>query len=196
MNSPLQSVGRGLLPEFGQQSEMDDDVIDIGRLMRILLAYKWRILGFALALTLLVTLYTLTRTPMYRATSSVMLESQQANLVGVEDVYAVNASHMYLVNTQFDILKSRELAERVVRRLKLHQHPVYAPEPAADEGEAQGNDKSWWRYSLESVLPFLASDSAPVEELTPQEKEEKRIQARIHRFQSKERKRLIGQEIV
>lgn len=178
MNSPLQPVGRGRLPEFGEQREMDDDVIDIGRLIRILLAYKWRILGFALALTLLVALYTLTRTPMYRATSSVMLESQQANLVGVEDVYAVNASHMYLVNTQFDILKSRELAERVVRRLKLHQHPVYAPEPAEEaESEAQANEKPWWRYTLESVLPFLASDSAPVAELTPQEQEEKRIQA-------------------
>lgn len=176
MNSPLQSVGRGLLPEFAEQREMDHDVIDIGRLIRILLAYKWRILGFALALTLLVSLYTVTRTPMYRATSSVMLESQQANLVGVEDVYAVNASHMYLVNTQFDILKTRELAERVVRRLKLHKNPVYAPQLKATEGTKE-SVMPWWKYSLEAVLPWLVKDSVPTRELTPAEKDEIRIQA-------------------
>ncbi|WOJ94282.1 polysaccharide biosynthesis tyrosine autokinase [Congregibacter variabilis] len=177
MNS-LQPTGRRSMHEFSDMPEADDDVIDIGRLVRVLLAYKWRILGFALALSLLATLFTLTRVPMYRATASTMLESQQANLVGVEDVYAVQASHMYLINTQFDILKSRELAERVVRRLNLHKHPVYAPKELApdDAAKAGPTAKAWWRYALEAVAPWLFKDEVPKVELTEAEKTEKRIQ--------------------
>lgn len=181
MNSQLQPVGRTVFSDVASPREFDDDVIDIGRLVRILLVFKWRILSFAVALTLLVTVYTLTRTPMYRAISSVMLESQQANLVGVEDVYAVNASHMYLVNTQFDILKSRELAERVVRKLKLHDHSVYAPKPEPDvDIDANDVDESsslsLWITSLRALVPWLRK-SEQGKEPSDEEKEERRIQS-------------------
>ncbi len=157
--------------------EQDEDFIDIGRLFRVVLRYKWGILGLALAITLLTGLLLMGVKPVYRASASVMLESGGANLVGVEDVYAINASHMYLVNTQFNILQSRDLVERVVRRLRLYKHPVFVAADAKQKaGENSENSRApWYRFDFKSLLP--QSDEPPAPEPSAEEKQELAIQS-------------------
>ncbi|MFV8819135.1 GumC family protein [Haliea sp. E17] len=148
------------------QPAADDDFIDLGRLFRAVLRYKWGILGLAFAITLLTGLAVFSMQPVYRATASIELESAQANVVGVEDVYGLDTGNYNYTQTQYEILKSRSLAERVVRRLRLHEHPVFLPEDGEEEDGG---------FSLESLLP--ASKREPPPQLSAEEREEQAIQA-------------------
>lgn len=148
------------------QQPLDDDFIDLGRLFRAVMRYKWGILGLAFAITLATGLVVSSMQPIYQASASIVLEVEAANVVNVEDVYTVGGQYDYNYNqTQFEILQSRNLAERVVRRLELHKHPAFLPEP---EEEEPG-------FSLRSLLP--ASEKEPPVQRTAEEEEELAIQA-------------------
>ncbi|TDG12896.1 polysaccharide biosynthesis tyrosine autokinase [Seongchinamella unica] len=151
----------------GQGGATDDDFIDLGRLLHAVLRYKWGILGLAFAMTLITGLWVYTLEPVYRASASVVLESQESNVVNVEKVYSMGYRDYDYYQTQFEILRSRHLAERVVRKLQLHKHPFFA----ADEEDAQ---ESGFGSSLTSLLP--AREQAPPVQLTAAEKEEQAIQ--------------------
>lgn len=155
--------------------EADDDLIDIGRIYRVVMHRKWGILGLALAITLLTGLVVSAMEPVYRASAAIMLESQEANLVGVEDVYSVGASQQYLINTQFDILQSRDLAERVVRKLQLHKHPVFIA------AEAEKKEIPWYRIEALSGLKTQIKALLPGDnqELPPLISEEQQHEATI-----------------
>jgi uncharacterized protein involved in exopolysaccharide biosynthesis len=48
-----------------------------------------------------------------------LIEAQAQNVVSIEDVYGVDTRTQQYFETQFEILKSRPLAEKVVRQLGL-----------------------------------------------------------------------------
>jgi capsular exopolysaccharide synthesis family protein len=143
----------------------DEDFIDLGRLYRAVMRSRWGILGLAFAVTLMTALVVYSMERIYRASASIVLESQQANVVNVEDVYTLDTYDYNYTQTQFEILQSRSLAERVVRRLRLHEHPVFLPEEGQ---EAAG-------FSLTSLLP--ASEKEPPVQLSAEEQQELAIQA-------------------
>ncbi len=150
-----------------QQAGMDDDFIDLGRLLRAVLHYKWGILGLAFAITLITSLWVYTVDPVYRASASVVIESQDVNVVNVERVYSAGWRDYDYYQTQFEILKSRNLAERVVRKLQLHEHSFFAPDKEVEE--------EGFSLSLKSLLP--AREQTPPVQLTEAEKQEQAIQA-------------------
>jgi capsular exopolysaccharide synthesis family protein len=149
-------------------AEMDDDFIDLGRLLRAVLRYKWGILGLAFAIALATGLVVSSMEPVYRAQASIVLETQEANIVGIEDVYSVGAASGYYdyTETQYELLKARSLAERVVRKYQLHQHPVFAAKETEDDKPL---------IDLQALLP--ASRKAPPVQLSPAEREQQAIQA-------------------
>ena len=154
------------------QDSLDDDFIDLGRLLQAVLRFKWGILGLAFAITLASGLVVYSMEPVYKASASIVLESQQANVVNVEEVYTYDTYDYNYTQTQFEILKSRSLAERVVRRLQLHKHPHFLP----DEDEAPEEDtKPWYSIDLKALLP--AREKEPPVQLTEEEKEELAIQS-------------------
>ena len=71
--------------------------------------------------------------------------------------------------TQYEILKSRNLAERVVRSQNLHKHPAYLSATSI-AGEASSST-----LNLDALKP--ASGQRPPEQLSKQEQEERRIAA-------------------
>jgi len=122
MNNLAQHAGQPI------NQPMDDDFIDLGRLLRAVMRFKWGILGLAFAITLATGLFMYSMAPVYSASASIVLESQEANVVNVEQVYTLDTYDYNYTQTQIEILKSRSLAERVVRALQLHKHPLFAPE--------------------------------------------------------------------
>ncbi len=107
------------------------DEIDLRQYWRIVSRYKWGILGLALAVTVLAVLVVLSIKPTYRGTSTLLIEQKQAKVMSIEEVYGLDGSNKEYLQTQFEILKSRELAARVVRDLKLDQHPEFKAQPKA-----------------------------------------------------------------
>ena len=103
-----------------------EDEIDLGRLLRILAANWRKILGFGFTLTIIAGIVVFSMQPVYEGKASIVLETDDVNIVSVEDIYSLGARNSDYMATQFEILKSHRLAERVVDRLNLTTHPVFA----------------------------------------------------------------------
>ncbi|RAK52643.1 GumC family protein [Phenylobacterium deserti] len=97
-------------------------------LRRLWLAFRRRLrlfLAVAGAVFLAAILLTLSATPKYTATANVMLDTRQENVTNVEQVLSGLPADSSVVDTEVEILKSRQLAERVVTALKLDRDPEF-----------------------------------------------------------------------
>lgn len=120
----------------------EQPLIDFSRLYFVLNRAKWRILSFATLVTVLVAFVVLAIRPQYSSTSTLLIESQQARAIKIDEVYGINSGQQEYYLTQFEILNSRFLAERVVKQLNLANHPDFQDEPSIVA-------------SLRSHIPFL-----------------------------------------
>ncbi len=99
---------------------------------RSIAKHKWSALGLALVVALLTALVVFSMTPIYRATTTLLIEASKAKVVSIEEVYngtAAGGIREYF-QTQAEILKGRELAEKLVRKLNLTTHPALDPRQA------------------------------------------------------------------
>lgn len=133
--------------------------IDLRQYWRIVSRYKWGILGLALSVTILATLIVFSIEPVYRATTTLLIEQKQAKVVTIQEVYDMDGGNKEYLQTQFEILKSRELATRVVRALRLEQHPEFVKE------ESEADEKSSFAIDWRKWLPAGHADNPlPTEE--------------------------------
>lgn len=113
-------------------NEEFDQFFDIGssgfmvytEFLRVINKHKWRILGFVIAVMVVVFSILQVITPIYKSTATLLIESEKSNVVNVEEVYGVSNTREYF-NTQFEIIKSREVALKTIQVLKLWEHPEY-----------------------------------------------------------------------
>jgi len=133
---------------------LQDDVIDLRQYWLTVMRHKWGILGFAFVATLLAALVVFTLEPVYRATATLLIESKQAKVVSIEEVYGLDSSNNEYYLTQFEILKSRKLAEKVIQKYGLVEHPEFNREPMVDFS---------WREVAGKYVPELAP-VAPTEQ--------------------------------
>ena len=116
---------------------LENDAPELLHAWRTIWQRKWSILALVLIVMLVAALGTFALTPTYRAASTLLIEQKKANVVSIEQVYGFEegAGNEYL-QTQFELLKSRALAERVVNQLELTTHPEFdprqRPEPLID----------------------------------------------------------------
>jgi succinoglycan biosynthesis transport protein ExoP len=120
--------------------------LDLVRYWRAIARNKWRILALVVLVGLLAHLYSLSLPPVYRAAATVMVEGSRPKNVTAEDMYVAysGTSRDYYL-TQFEIMKSRDFAERLVRVMGLVNHPEFDP----------GNRPAPWYQALlpERFLP-------------------------------------------
>jgi capsular exopolysaccharide synthesis family protein len=110
------------------QPEDEQDTLDMVRYWRAVNRNKWRILALVAAVGILAQMFASGLPPVYRATATILVEASKPKIVSIEEVYSsltTNALQYY--QTQSEILKSRELAAKLVRQLKLTQHPQFKP---------------------------------------------------------------------
>ncbi|WP_083698098.1 polysaccharide biosynthesis tyrosine autokinase [Shewanella sp. UCD-KL21] len=107
-----------------------DQLIDFKKLIKPVMRFKWRILTFALLVTSLLIFVVLKMTPIYSAKSTLLIESEQANAIKIDEVYGINSGQQEYYLTQFEIIKSRSIAERVFNELDLINHPAFVQEPS------------------------------------------------------------------
>ena len=125
----------------GRERGSFSDQIDIQHYLRILRKHKWPISLFTAAVTLLAAYYAYTATPIYSSTSTLLIEEQTTSgMPQFEELYGLDTSNSDYYQTQFELLKSRTLALRVINELNLWNHPEFsqsAREAKAREMAAQ-----------------------------------------------------------
>lgn len=136
---------------------MNENLLDVRHYWNVLMNHKWPILLLVVVCSAAAYLVSVRMTPQYRATTTVLVENGEAKMVSIEGVYGNNTLAKEYFMTQFEILKSRELAERLVDRLELTQHPAFDP---------RQDEPSGWKESLAGTFAVLKPWLAPEEPLT------------------------------
>jgi len=107
------------------------EVIDLAHYWHVVRRQLKKIIALAAVITILTVLVVLSLTPKYSATTTLLIESEEARILSIEEVYGMPGKSSEYLLTQFEILKSRALAQRVVRELKLVSVPEFNPYHAA-----------------------------------------------------------------
>ncbi|WP_337840971.1 polysaccharide biosynthesis tyrosine autokinase [Rheinheimera sp.] len=142
------------------------DVIDLRKYISIINIHKWRILTLAVLVTVLTVLVVLNIQSKYASTATLLIESQQAKAVSIEEVYGINSGQQEYYLTQFEILKSRSIAEKVVDKLSLKDHPDFEVKPGLMQ-------------RLRDLVPFIPNPEA---ELTPEQIAFKQRESLVNEF--------------
>ena len=142
MNTLTRQEMQGLAFE-PQQPEIEQ--LDLVRYWRAIARNKWLILALVVLVGLIATLYAQSLAPVYRSTATLLVEGSRTKGVSAEELYVsyTGSTRDYYL-TQFEIIKSREFAERLVRVMGLTKHPEFAPGLAA---------KPWYAGLLPGLHP-------------------------------------------
>jgi len=124
-----------------------EEGIDLRNYWHILDKYKFRILAPALMVAVLAALIVFAMDPVYRSTATFMIEAKPAKVLSIEEVYEIDAAQNEYFQTQFEILKSRDLAQKVIDKLKLAKTPEF------NEQDTEGKASLWNEWL--SWLPAL-----------------------------------------
>ena len=130
---------------------------DVVRYLRTLNRYKWGILMVVIAVGMLAAMYAYSLRPIYRSAATVMVEMGKPKVVSNQEMFeAFNGTTRDYFLTQFEIIKSRELAERLVRVMQLTRHPEYDPRQQA---------KPWYAAWMPArFVPASAPGQTPSDE--------------------------------
>ena len=105
----------------GYQDDASNKGSDLKDVFAVIFRRKAIILFITLLLTAIAYIYSLSLTPIYRATASIKIDVQGNKLAQYDDVFKEKAADANFQTTQYDILQSRALAKRVIEKLKLDE---------------------------------------------------------------------------
>lgn len=129
VSDPLR--GGRLTGTLGRAPSPLDSWLDPYRILSIL-RRRLRLMALvALAVFLVILLPTLAAPRLYTATALVVLDQRQEQITKTEPVLAALPDSSSVVDTEVEVVKSRQLAERVMDRLNLDADPEFGGDPAA-----------------------------------------------------------------
>ncbi|MBW4966832.1 polysaccharide biosynthesis tyrosine autokinase [Pseudoalteromonas sp. CR1] len=156
------------------ENPQSEEVIDLSAYLNVIKRNKWRILSFALVVTLLTIMVTLTLIPRYTATATLLIEAEQSKAVSFDEVYGLDSSKKEYYLTQFEVIKSDSIAREVITKLDLKAHTDFIPKPSFI-GEATG--------FIKGLFPFL--NKAEKLQLTEQEQQDLQMLGLLEAFKSR-----------
>ncbi len=114
-----------------QAAPQDEDTIDLREYWRMIVKRKWvviSILVFAVVISMLATMLTI---PVYRSSAVIQINFESPRILQIQDFTPESrgwGGREQFFNSQYDILRSRALAESVVEREGVYDHPELAGE--------------------------------------------------------------------
>jgi capsular exopolysaccharide synthesis family protein len=103
------------------------EVIDLGHYWSVVRRQFKKIIALSSVATLIAILVVLSLTPKYSATSTLLIEASENKVLSIEEVYGLSSNGSEYFLTQFEILKSRDMAMRVVKKLNLVNSAEFNP---------------------------------------------------------------------
>ena len=114
-------IGPVLIPDMQPQNK--EHLRDY---LYVLHRRKWIALTFFTLVVVTVLLAVLFAKPVYRAKATIRIEQETPSVLTFKDIYEARKDDLEYFETQYQILKSRNISERVVRALRLDQVPEFA----------------------------------------------------------------------
>lgn len=104
----------------GVIDEGEDAGIDLKEYWRIVMRHKFTVLLVMIITMVGAAIYTTMQTPIYRSTVKIQIDRESAQITQYESVMREESIYSYdFFETQYELLKSKKLAKRVVKELGL-----------------------------------------------------------------------------
>ena len=117
---------------------------------------KWTVIAFFAIIVITVAIHTFTATPVYEASTRLIIDKENPNVVSIQEVMAINASGTDYYQTQYKIIESRTVAREVIRHLNLEESEEFFPRPKDDFisnlKRSIRETLSFWKDSVKSLL--------------------------------------------
>jgi capsular exopolysaccharide synthesis family protein len=85
----------------------------------IIIKRKWIIIVFSIVLLAGTAIFSYLQTPFYQATCQVIIEKENPQVLNFQELYPIDRMKNEYYETQYQVIKSRTLTEKVVKKLKL-----------------------------------------------------------------------------
>ena len=136
--------------------EHKEEQIDLRDYLRVILKRRWTLITVFAVTVITVIIHTFTATPIYEATTRLIIDQENPNVVSIQEVMAVDASGTDYYQTQYKIIESRAVAREVIKRLHLAESEEFRPKPKNDFlsslKRSVGQTISFWTQSITSLF--------------------------------------------
>ena len=161
-------------------SQADNTEISLSSIINVIWLRRKLLISVTLLISLaaILTIYQLT--PRYTATTQLLIGINSAKVVDIQEVMTGNLNGDSAVIGEMEVIKSRELARKIIEHLQLDQYEEFNPKLKKPGFLAQLNPKNW--------IPDNWKESMGVEEVktgSDDEKEEARLTNLTNTFLSK-----------
>jgi len=106
-------------PTSNAREERLDEDVHLLDYWRIMVARRWTILAVLFTVVAATVVWSFSVTPIYEAEVTIQIDRENQNILSFKDVYEVDGSADDTLRTQFEVLRSRTLARRVIENLHL-----------------------------------------------------------------------------
>lgn len=127
--------------------------------IKIIQKRLWVVFSAFFIVVISVTVFTLRMTPLYRATTSIIIEKAPPKVVSIEEVYQSGGIEKEYYQTQYKLLSSRMLAKRVVDELGLARDAEFSKTKDPVSAVLKGLDIEPVRESQMVNISFDSEDA-------------------------------------
>lgn len=136
--------------------EAREEEINIRDYLRVIMKRRWTLITCFAVIVITVAIHSFTATPIYEASTRLIIDKENPNVVSIQEVMAIDASGTDYYQTQYKIIESRAVAREVIHRLNLEESEEFFPQPEDDlisnlKGSIQ-ETIVFWRDSIASLL--------------------------------------------
>lgn len=107
--------------------EDDAGGLDLLQMWRSIAKRKFQIIALAAVAAVLAYVIASRITPIFESHATVVFETRKANVVSIDQAFTGVSPDQQHFQTQTEILRSRDLALKTIKRLRLWEHPDYDP---------------------------------------------------------------------
>ena len=134
------------------------ETVNLKDYWRIIMNRRWLVLAVFLVIVVAVFIKSVTTVPVYRATSQILIERANPNILRTEELFAIDPSGQDFYQTQYKVIESRSLARRVIEETGLARQPEFtAPQKQAEGIVATVTEKltGWYTTVKDAVFARL-----------------------------------------
>lgn len=124
----VQDLRAGPFPPVERADAAAQPDVSLATLWRIFMEWRWLILGAVAIGIAAAVVITLLRTPMYRAQATLEINPPSVEVMEGDDERRADRNDAQFLETQYGLLKSRNLAARVAQDLNLASNPEFVPQ--------------------------------------------------------------------
>ena len=109
--------------------EFVEEKIDVREYLRVIIKRQWIIIAISSLIFVSVVIHAFTATPIFEASTRIIIDKENPNVVSIQEVMAVDASGTDYYQTQYKIIESRSVGRSVIKRLDLGGSEEFFPKP-------------------------------------------------------------------